>query len=78
MSLSLSDTRQPTVTISWLASKSDSQRLSLTEESHPQQPSRVSGFDLEIDFTNDSLDDISAKQHFVEYLHAINGEDRNE
>mgnify|MGYP006926921895 CR=1 FL=1 len=78
MSLSLSDTRQPTVTISWLANKSDGQKIGLTEESHPQQPSRVSGYDVELDFATDSIDDIYAKKHLVEYLHAINRSEINE
>jgi hypothetical protein len=78
MSLSLSDTRQPTVTISWLESEDDSQQTDLTEESHPQQPFRVSGFDLDLDFATDSLDDICAKKHLVEYLHAINRGEINE
>lgn len=78
MSLSHNGARQPTMTISWLASESNSQQIGLTEESHPQQPSRVSGFDVDLDFATDSLEDISAKQHLVEYLHAINQEDMNE
>ena len=76
--MSFSNTRQPTVAISWLANKSDSQKIFLTEESHPQQPSRVSGYDVEIDFATDSLDDLYAKKHLVEYLHAINRSEINE
>lgn len=78
MSLTPNDTRHPTVTISWLASDSGSEQIELTEESHPQQLSRVSGFDVDLDFSADSLEEISAKRHLVEYLHAINRDDRNE
>lgn len=78
MSLSHNDAGEASVTISWLASESNSQQIGLTEESHPQQPSRVSGFELDLDFATDSLDDISAKQHLVEYLHAINRSEINE
>ena len=78
MNPTLKDSRNLIVTISWLANDGSNQQIELTEDSHPQQPSRVSGFDLGIDFATDSLEDISSKRHLIEYIHSINRSDKDE
>jgi len=74
MSVSPDQQQTPVVTVSWLEPSSTEgfSQYKLTPEAYPQSLSTISGFDLEVDFAEDSVKEISDKQHILEYLHATN------
>jgi hypothetical protein len=75
MSASPDQQQTPVVTVSWLEPSSTEStdgfsQYKLTAEAYPQSLSTISGFDVEVDFGEDSVEELINKRHLLEYLHA--------
>lgn len=75
MSASPDQQQTPVVTVSWLEPPSTEStdgfsQHKLTAEAYPQSLPTISGFDVEVDFGEDSVEELINKRHLLEYLHA--------
>jgi len=71
---------EPEVTIKCLGATDRSQpsKYPLSEWNHPRSKSDLPGFDIDIDFGSDDIENITSKIHILEFSHAINKEVRDD